>query len=78
MIIHTAGAPDGLVQRCSRCGAVLQDYTNAQGVGDWRPVWWDGNVVVLGRFSGATEEPADCQPKIDDSPTDRPLWRHSR
>jgi hypothetical protein len=66
MIIHTAGAPEGLVQRCARCGVVLQDYTNTQGVGDWRPVWWDGNVFTDGRFSGATEEPANCRPEIDD------------
>mgnify|MGYP001561979228 CR=1 FL=1 len=61
MIIHAAETPIGLIQRCSRCGEILQDYTNAQGVGDWRPVWWEGNVFVNGRFSGATEEPANCK-----------------
>ena len=60
-IIHSAGKPIGLIQRCSRCGVVLQDYTNALSVGDWRPSWWDGNVFIDGRFSGATEEAANCE-----------------
>lgn len=62
-VIHTAGKPDGLIQRCKRCGVVLSDYINAQGVGDWSPAWWDGNVFINGRFSGATEEPANCEQK---------------
>lgn len=60
IVIHLAGKPDGLVQKCVRCGHVLQDYTNAQSVGDWKPVWWSGNVVVNERFSGTTDEAPNC------------------
>lgn len=60
-VIHSADKPVGLIQKCSRCGVILQDYTNALSVGDWRPVWWDGNVFIDGRFSGVTEEPANCE-----------------
>lgn len=60
-VIHSAGKPIGFIQRCQRCGVVLQDYTNSLGVGDWHPVWWDGNVFIDGRFSGTTEEPANCE-----------------
>lgn len=33
-IIHIAGPPEGNIQKCARCGAVLVDYTNAMVPGD--------------------------------------------
>ena len=45
-VIHRAGEPIGLVQKCSDCGEVLTDYTNASSEGDWEPTWWEGLVTV--------------------------------
>ena len=60
-VIHTAGEPDGLIQKCVRCGYVLIDHTDTQSIGEWHPVWWSGNVYVRGSVSGATEEVANCE-----------------
>lgn len=60
-IIHLAAKPVGLVQKCLRCGCVLQDYTHAVSVGDWQPSWWEGSVEINGRYSYATEEPPNCE-----------------
>ena len=45
-VLHLAGEPEGLVQKCSRCGYVLSDYNNAMGVGAWSPSWWEGEITV--------------------------------
>jgi hypothetical protein len=60
-IIHLAAEPIGLVQKCIRCGYVLQDYTNALSVGDWQPNWWEGSVEISGRYSYTTEELPNCE-----------------
>lgn len=62
-VIHTAEKPTGtsLVQRCSRCGGILNDYTAVLGIGEWSPVWWDGNVEVDTGFSYATDNEANCE-----------------
>lgn len=65
-VIHEAGIPDGLVQKCTRCGLVLQDYTNAQSVGEWHPVWWSGNVGVKAQYYFSTEEAANCEIKSEE------------
>jgi len=73
-IIHTAGDVEGLMQKCSRCGAVLQDYTNTLSVGEWFPSWWAGNVVVGQGFSAATDEPANCEAVEHSLQTDVAYW----
>ncbi len=60
-VIHLAGSPVGAIQKCARCGMVLQDYTNAVVVGDFFPIWWDGSVEVgPGSFGTTTDEP-NCE-----------------
>lgn len=49
-VVHIAGEPDGLIQKCSRCGAVLIDARGAMvmgggSIGCWQP----------GGFVGVTE-----------------------
>lgn len=39
-VVHIAGEPEGLIQKCSRCGYILADYRNAMGAGDWCQSWW--------------------------------------
>jgi hypothetical protein len=47
MIVHLAGDIDGRIQKCTRCGYVLMDYTDAAGpVGDWSPGFWEPGVEV--------------------------------
>lgn len=47
MIVHLADDPDGPIQKCSRCGYVLTDYTDAVGpVGDWSPGFWEPGVEI--------------------------------
>lgn len=65
-VIHLAGSPSGLVQKCARCGFVLQDYTNAMSVGDWKPSWFEGSVEVSGRYFYATEAAPNCSPAQGD------------
>ena len=45
-IVHRAGEPEGLIQRCSDCREILVGYTDAMGVGQWVPRWWEGDVTV--------------------------------
>ncbi len=66
--IHVAGPLEGLVQRCSRCGAILNDYTNAmvpEGSGRLNG-FAEGAHVEVQRHewfgsSTVTAEPADCE-----------------
>ena len=64
VVVHLAGEPEGLVQKCSRCGYVLLDLNGAMfcGGGDG-PGWWEGPVEVIEgfpmRFRVTTGEP-DC------------------
>ena len=48
--VHVASPPEGLVQKCFRCGAVLTDLTNASMAGEWSPAFWEA-----GRFIGVSE-----------------------
>jgi hypothetical protein len=65
-MIHEAGEPDGLVQKCKRCGYVLTDYTNSmvpESDIPFEPHWWKGAVEVTGtnpRCSSLTDEAPDC------------------
>lgn len=65
-VIHTAAQPVGLVQKCSRCGAVLIDRTGEMRIeGDnFDTVWYEGNVkeyqAALGRATSITDLPATC------------------
>lgn len=61
--VHLAGPPEGLVQQCSRCGFVLNDYTGAMSVGAWEPRWWQGAVEVVDGFPRsmhATKDAPNC------------------
>jgi hypothetical protein len=61
-LIHVAGAPEGRVQRCIRCGLVLIDRTGEMSLlSDGAAIfWWDGNVGVDGGHSWSTVEPSTC------------------
>jgi hypothetical protein len=63
LVIHVAGEPIGNVQRCSRCGAILLDYTDAKIIASTgrTPRWWTGNVFVTTEESGETDEAPTCQ-----------------
>ncbi len=45
-VIHEAGEPMGLVQKCIRCGMILSDYRNMVSAGPWSPSWWQGTVTI--------------------------------
>ena len=64
--IHLAGEPVGLVQRCSICGEILQDYRNSLSVGDWQPHWWSGSVEVSssGGMMWSTKDAPNCEAKV--------------
>jgi hypothetical protein len=60
-IVHEAGPPEGPVQRCARCGAILQDYRMTVSVGqNWEPHWWNGFVFVGERSMGTTDMLPNC------------------
>ena len=62
--IHTAAPPVGLVQRCSRCLAVLIDDHGASFSGRPRFYSAGANVEVGEGYSVATQDAATC----DDHP----------
>ena len=66
-MIHVAGTFDGLVQRCARCNALLNDYRHAMyPEGDPAPAGWHegAHIEVLEgnpRAFYVTNAPADCE-----------------
>jgi hypothetical protein len=58
--VHEAGIPEGPIQRCARCGTILQDYRNAVSVGTWEPHWWNGFVFAGERSMGTTDMLPNC------------------
>lgn len=58
MMVHQAGAMNGLVQPCSRCGVVLLDYRNTYGIGDWKASGFqEGALVeVAGGYKGVLRD----------------------
>jgi hypothetical protein len=60
--IHTAAPPQGPVQRCARCDAVLIDRTGEMVLASTGgpPIWWSGNVAVGEGFAEETTEAATC------------------
>lgn len=63
--MHLAGEPVGNLQRCSRCGVILLDYTDARILASTglAPQWWTGNVFVTTGESGETDEAPTCKPR---------------
>jgi hypothetical protein len=70
--IHQAGPLEGLVQRCSRCGTVLNDYTHAMvpETDARKPLGgWAEGVHVEVQFheyygsSTLTMDPPTCEPR---------------
>lgn len=45
-VIHEPDEPAGLIQKCIRCGFVLEDYRNTMGEGNFKPAWWNKTVTV--------------------------------
>jgi hypothetical protein len=64
LVVHVAGEPEGLVQRCSRCGEVLIDRTGEVVIASTglAPHWWTGNVFVSPEEQGETDDEATCEP----------------
>jgi hypothetical protein len=64
-MIHKAGKPDGLVQRCEICGEILLSYKNVSGIGNWTPSFWEGYVEIIGfpRVMAHSEGPETCGQK---------------
>ena len=71
-ILHMAAEPDGLVQKCSRCGYMLADNRNVMvlssddsGPGFWQegPVTvWPGNPTQLA--AGGHDNAIPCDARI--------------
>lgn len=61
---HVAGEPQGLVQRCARCGVILIDHTNTMAPeGTTARYWQPGPVVQINNFGwvqGEDEDAAEC------------------
>lgn len=63
MPIHWAAAPEnGVLQRCSICGAGLVDYTSCIPVVRKRRRFFEGAVDVSGVTMTPTQAPPDCCP----------------
>ena len=67
-VVHVAGPMLELVQRCSRCRAILSDYRGAQSIESacpWTPKGWEGHVAVVetetARFTLATDDAPTCE-----------------
>lgn len=66
VIVHWAGAPLGLVQRCEICGVVLVDYNNAMLRFGRRPRFFEGAVEVMDSGLCRTLDPPNCSPDIEE------------
>lgn len=72
-VVHQAGEPDGLVQRCSRCGYVITDNRNVMvlesdksGLCFWAagPVTvWEGNPTQFA--AGVFDNAVACDAKVN-------------
>lgn len=64
LLVHVADEPDGLFQRCRRCGQVLIDRTDEATIASTgsAPRWWTGNVAIGDGCQSATIDPPTCTP----------------
>lgn len=67
-MIHVAGDYIEGVQRCERCKVILTDHrgamvpTGSGPLGCWEPGAHVEVITGNPKYSGLTEEPADCRP----------------
>lgn len=49
IVVHVAGQPEGVVQKCSQCGEILVDYTGAVVVSGTNalPCYLTGRMVAV-------------------------------
>ena len=67
--VHQAGEPQGLTQRCARCGVALMAYHPHEYIDPERRFWFRGNVLVDGVATRPTTDPPTCEPT--EEPSDR-------